>query len=132
MSCGESCCPEVCPTSDTLGGDCVDEHLSSLCPPPCGQCCRQRCFSSFNCCPINCCSSSCKPNECEKRYQMLKHMIKCPPCGRTNFKPVVSCKIFNPCEALCFVTTYTKTYNTKCCCLPTLMGNCCEMSCETQ
>lgn len=122
MNSNSTCCPESCLKSNSID-DCADGHLSSLCPPPCEQCCPDPC-SSFNCCPKKVSDYS----ACQRRYQILKHVVRCPPivCDpscRTNYKPVVSCKAFSPCEAMCYETNYMRSYNASCC-LPTSIENC--------
>lgn len=134
MSYESDCCSKNCSPVTELK-NCEDSHFDTFCPQPC--------FQSSNLCMApaasNCCTSPCTPksNPCAKRYQLLKHVARCPPlcppkcktenfCGvRENYKPIATCKMVDPCALMCFETNYTKSFNQKCC-------NPCQNPCESQ
>ena len=109
----EKCCPSA--------EDFNDDHLAPLCPPSvCHKCSLDQCAA------INCSSSHWepkekKPNHCANRYQILKHVIKCPPkcktksaCGiRSNYKPVKTCSLVDPCAMMCYETSYMRSFTSK-------------------
>lgn len=146
MSRCEPRCEEVCVPPKSLN-DCANGHLNSFCPPPCMQCC---CPSSSPCFSDPC-SSGCNPScdlqcempsaacsdPCSKRYEILKHTVKCPSseptincCNihqrRSSFKPVATCISGGP--SMCYQTNYMKSFNNTASC--SSASFCCNLEME--
>lgn len=134
-----SCCDKFCSTADTE--QCSQKHLTTFCPPVCMKCnpCFSLCDQTFD--PIsNGVESNFKnsptndSNICTNRYEVLKHVIKCPtecspticsniPKRRTNYRPVIRCRCPLTSEVctLSYETNYMKYYNTPfACCEPSI------------
>lgn len=96
-------------TGEPVGSkDCKNEHLASMCPPGCFQCCSP-CFQPL--CPDPCSDSWEHKGAC---------CIPCPP-RLQSFKPKVRRTEFTP---MCYQTIYTNSYQTPpSCCPPTCLWN---------
>lgn len=140
MNCPIVYSEEIC-QAPCLLNDCTDEHLTTFCPPACQKCsqpcCSDPCASS-SCCLSVCDSSAicCKPsNPCLKRYEILKHVNRCPPkpscssrcvqISRTSYKPVAKCEV--SCGLPCYETIYMRAFNTPEACCPET--SCCTLGC---
>lgn len=160
MNCPAVYTEEICQTPCEINS-CTDEHLTTFCPPVCKKCygssssCCTPCGSSSSCCTpcgssnscyvVDTCDSSaicCKPtNSCLKRYEILKHVNRCPPkpncmgrcnqVSRTSYKPVIKCEV--ACGLPCYETIYMKAFNTPEACCPKTTSicnaSCCTLGC---
>lgn len=146
MNCPTVYSEEACKTPCEVK-DCTDEHLTSFCPPICQKCtpCVSDCLPCVSPCDLSaCCITSCdssaisskRTKACHNRYELLKHVNRCPPkpsclsrCQRSrpSYKPVVKCMVAG---LPCYETIYMRAFNTpQACCPDTCEVSCCSLGC---